>query len=212
MNGHIGIFASGAALLLALATPAAAHEVWVERDGSGPARIYLREIAEVVKEADETHRLKQTTVLGSAATLVRKGDHFEAPVAAKGDVRVHNDDVFAPWTEEGVKHGQVYHARAGRSETDAKLDFEFVPVASGSDNFTLLFRGKPVAGSNVTVFSPERWQKTVQTDSAGRIAVPQAGRGRYILVASTQEDVARRMSGEDVARVHHMTTLSYVKS
>lgn len=32
-----------AALALCLPAAAAAHEVWVERDGAGPARIYLGE-------------------------------------------------------------------------------------------------------------------------------------------------------------------------
>ena len=31
---------------LILAAPAAAHEIWVERDGNGPARIYLGEPAQ----------------------------------------------------------------------------------------------------------------------------------------------------------------------
>ena len=37
----------GAALLV-LAGTAQAHEVWVERDGAGPARIYLGEPAEAL--------------------------------------------------------------------------------------------------------------------------------------------------------------------
>jgi hypothetical protein len=37
-----------AGLALALPLPAAAHEIWVERDAHGPARIYLGEPAEVV--------------------------------------------------------------------------------------------------------------------------------------------------------------------
>jgi hypothetical protein len=38
-------FATTAAALLAL--PAAAHEVWIERDAAGPARVYLGEPADV---------------------------------------------------------------------------------------------------------------------------------------------------------------------
>ena len=33
---------------LTISSSAAAHEVWVERDGSGPARVYLGEPAEPV--------------------------------------------------------------------------------------------------------------------------------------------------------------------
>lgn len=209
------LFLSTAAALLAFAVPASAHEVWIERDGAGPVRLYLQEIDAVMVESDETHRLQSSVVFTAdparPAPLARKTDHFEAAVGGKGDVRLVNDSVFAPWTDAGIKQGQVYHARAGRSETAAKLDFELVPATSGGEAFTLLFRGKPVAASTVTVFSPARWKKAVLTDAAGRFTVPDAGKGRYILVASTQEDVARKMSGEDVARVHHMTTISYSK-
>lgn len=202
--------------LIALAGPASAHEVWLERDGTGPARIYLREIADDVQESDETARLKGSTVFtadpAKPASLAQRDGYFEAAVSGKGDVRAYNDNVFAPWTDDGKRNGQVYYARAGRTETSAKLDLELVPVASGSDNFTLLFRGKPLPKSTVTVFSPARWQKPFKTDANGRISVPNQGRGRYILVASTTEDASRQMGGETVARVHHMTTLSYMKN
>lgn len=215
MKRDFRLFLSTAAMLLATAGPVSAHEVWIERDGMGPARLYLQEIDAVVEESDETHRLQPSVVFvadpARPASLTRKKDHFEAAIAGKGDVRLHNDSVFAPWTGDGVRQGQVFHARAGRSETTAKLDFELVPVSSGGDAFTLLFRGKPVAASPVTVFSPARWKKAVLTDAAGRFTVPDAGKGRYILVATTSEDVARKMSGEDVARVNHMTTISYSK-
>lgn len=213
MKAYARMLLSAAAAVL-VAGPVAAHEVWLERDGAGPARAYLREIVETEVEPDQTHRLATSVVFTAnparPATLAHKDQYFEAAVTGPGDVRLVNDDVFAPWTDAGVRNGQVYHARAGRLETVAKLDFELVPVKSGGTDFTLLFRGKPVAGSVVTVFSPQKAETKQTTDGAGRIAVPAAQRGRYILVATTSENVARRMSGEDVARVHHMTTLSYV--
>jgi hypothetical protein len=202
------------ASLLAFAGPAVAHEVWMERDGAGPARLYLADLALDVQESDETARLKGSTVFtadpAKPAVLTQRDGHFEAPVSGKGDVRARNDNVFAPWTDGGVRNGKIYHARVGRTETAAKMDFELVPVASGSDSFTLLFRGKPHPKTDVIVFSPSRWHKTVKTDDAGRLTVPSQGAGRYILVADISEDAARQMGGETVARVHHQTTLSYM--
>ena len=205
----------GALLLAGISAQAAAHEVWLERDGAGPARLYLKEIADDVQEADETHRLKGAEVFvadrAKLATLTRKDDFFEAAVTGKGDARLYDENVFAPWTEDNIRQAQIHYARAGRTETQAKLDFELVPVAAGSDTFVAMFRGKPVANTIVTVFSPARWQKPVRADAQGRFTVPDQGKGRYIVLASAPEDAERLIAGETVARVHHLTTISFTR-
>lgn len=211
------IFLAGAAALT-LAGTASAHAIWLERDTLGPIRVYLDEIAPKEKEEDQTHRLKTSVVFTAdparAAPLVHneKDRHFVASVADKGDVRLRNDQVFAPWTDGGVRHGNIFYARAGRNDTAPKLDFEIVPVKSGGREFTLLLRGQPVADAAVSVFSPQRVETKLTTDTAGRITVPEAQKGRYIIEASTIEDRAYKSFGEEVARLVHVTTLSYVKS
>lgn len=211
------ILIAGAAALT-LAGTASAHAIWLERDNAGPVRVYLDEIAPKEKEEDQTHRLKTSVVFTAdparPAALVHnpKDRHFVASVADKGDVRLRNDQVFAPWTDGGVRHGNIYYARAGRDDTAPKLDFELVPIESGGREFTLLLRGKPVANTAVSVFSPQRVETKLTTDAAGRVTVPEAQSGRYIIEASTNEDRAQKSFGEDVARIVHVTTLSYVKS
>lgn len=211
------IFLAGAAALTFAGT-ASAHAIWLERDNSGPVRVYLDEIAPKEKEEDQTHRLKTSVVFTAdparAAALVHneKDRHFVASVADKGDVRLRNDQVFAPWTDGGVRHGNIFYARVGRDDTAPQLDFELVPVKSGGREFTLLLRGQPVADAAVSVFSPQRVETRLTTDAAGRITVPEAQKGRYIIEASTHEDRAAKSFGEDVARLVHVTTLSYIES
>ncbi|KRB86173.1 hypothetical protein ASE00_05425 [Sphingomonas sp. Root710] len=201
-----------------MAGTASAHAIWLERDNAGPVRIYLDEIAPKEKEEDQTHRLKTSVVFTAdparPAALIRKEQdrHFVASVADKGDVRLRNDQVFAPWTDGGVRHGNIFYARAGRNDTAPKLDFELVPVESGGRQFTLLLRGKPVANAAVSVFSPQRVETKLTTDAAGRVTVPATEKGRYIIEASANEERAAKSFGEDVARLVHVTTLSYVES
>jgi uncharacterized GH25 family protein len=198
-----------------LAAPAAAHEVWVERDATGPARIYLGEPADPVPAAGDPEfpKLQKPQLVGAAASpaLTRRANHIEAAVAGAGDVRVRDDTVFAPWDGEGGKQGAVFYARAGRSETAAKLDLELVPVAAQADRFTLMFRGKPLPAAKVTVISPERWQKSFETDAAGALAVPELGRGRYLLSAAHTEKAPGKVAGQDVASVMHISTLTFVR-
>src|SRR3546814_19596929 len=67
-----------------LASPAMAHEVWVERDAAGPARIYLGEPADPVPAAGapEFSTLTAPRLIGAEAAkpvaLVRRATHRSA--------------------------------------------------------------------------------------------------------------------------------------
>jgi len=202
-----------AAAAMLIAAPVAAHEIWVEHDGKGPARIYLGEPNEAVPANGDPEfpKLQRPQLVGTTATLTRRANHIEAAVPATGDVRVRDDAVFEPWQSGDAKQGAIFYARAGRSETSHKLDLELVPVAANSDKFTLMFRGKPLADAKVTVITPDRWQKAFTTDAAGRIDAPQLGKGRYLLSASHTETAPAKLGGQDVASVMHISTLTFVR-
>ncbi len=205
------------ALAATMATiPAVAHEIWVERDASGPARIYLGEPAEAVPEAGdpEFHHLQKPQAIQSddkPIAFVRRANHIEATVPGSGDVRVRDDSVFAPWKSGEKMQGAIFYARAGRSETAAKLDLELVPAAANADRFTLLFRGKPVPAAKLTVITPDRWQKAFFTDANGGVEIPKLGAGRYIVGASHTEEGPAKLGGQDVASVVHISTLTFVR-
>lgn len=197
--------------------PAAAHEVWVERDGAGAARIYLGEPAEPVPAAGdpELHRLKTPLVFLSdpaqPAVTTRRANHLEAALGKAGDVRVRDDSVFDPWESDGGMTGAIFYARAGRSESISKLDLEFTPVRAGADEFTVQFRGRPVAGAKVNIITPDHWQKSLEADAGGRVAVPDMGKGRYILAVSHKEDAAGMVAGKPVGKLQHISTLTFVR-
>jgi hypothetical protein len=200
---------------LALSFPVAgqAHEVWIERDGTGPARIYLGEPAEPQPAGGDPEfaRLKAPHIVTPArAVLARKADHIEARVAP-GDVRLHDDAVFAPWGEPGKREGVVYYARAGRTETSARLGFELVPVTAGGARFRLVRDGRPVPAQEVTLITPDRSQRKLVTDRAGELPVETTAPGRYLLVASRKETGHRSLPGGAVDAVHHITTTSFTK-
>lgn len=201
-----------AALMLGMAGTAQAHEVWVERDGgNGPVRIYLGEPGDVLPEGGdpEFKNLKAPKLLSGNAAMVRKAGYIETSAPA-GDVRVWDDNVFAPWGDEGKKEGVVYYARAGRTDTAAKLPFEIVPAAAGGSRFTVIRDGKPVAGAKVVVVTPDKWSKTMTADANGAIEVPAREKGRYILAATVKDDGAATLPGGAVNAVHRITTLTFV--
>ena len=193
---------------------AQAHEVWVERDGAGPARIYLGEPGDPLPEGGdpEFEKLKAPKLVpASSAAQVRKAGYIEVAVPA-GDVRVIDDSVFDPWGEEGKKEGVIYYARAGRSEAKAGMPLEIVPTAPGASSFTLVRDGKPLAGVKVTAISPDKWSKGFVTDAQGRVALPIKGKGRYILTATQEEKGDLSLRGAKVATLYNIATLTFVNN
>lgn len=202
--------------LSSTALTAAAHQLWLERDASGPVRVYVGDADDAPDRGEEVVKISTTSkVFGNdpakPVALVVKDDHLEAALPGTGDARLFNDQVWKPWkTREGALKAAVFNARAGRSETKAVLDYEFVPVTANASTFTLLFRGQPVGNKPVTVIAPEKWAKRFRTDAQGRIEVPVRGTGRYVLIAAHSVDEARQVAGETVAKVDYTATLSFV--
>lgn len=204
--------------VLLLASPAAAHEVWLERDGAGPARVYLGEPAEPVPPGGDPEfaKLKTPVVFTASqdkpAALTRKTDHLEAAVSGPGDVRLVDSSVFAPWKgSKGALEGAMFHARAGRSETRTALDLEIAPLAPNGDAFVVAYKGKPLADASVTLINPERWSKSFKTDAAGKVTVPTTWDGRYLLAINHTADEPGQVQGQDVTKIHHVSTLTFVK-
>lgn len=197
-------------------SPAMAHEVWIERDGQAPARIYLGEPAEAVPEGGDPEfpKLKAPILfVGSRdrpAPLVRRANHIEAAVSGTGDIRLVDENVFDPWTaEDGKLQGVVYHARAGRSETRHALDLEILPTAANASSFAVLWQGKPLPGAKLTVIDPDRWSKTYVADDRGVVTAPERGKGRYLLSTSNEIAGERLLGGKTVASTVHVSTLTF---
>lgn len=204
--------------LSATAIGAQAHQVWLERDAGGPARVYVGDADSAHDRGEEVAKLAATTQVfttdrAQPAKLAVKEDHLEAAVVGTGDVRLVNDQVWKPWkTKEGQTKAAVFNARAGRADTHAVLDYELVPVKAEGNTFTLFFKGQPVADKAVTVINPEKWSKHVKTDKAGRIDVPVTEKGRYILVSAHDADAVGELeiAGQKVQKLGYTATLSFV--
>jgi len=201
-----------AALLGATPTASYAHEVWVERDGDGPARIYLGEPAEPLPEGGDPEfaKLKAPKILSAPNVALRRSAGFIEVIAPVGDVRVWDDAVFAPWGKEGAKESVIYYARSGRSDPNTLLQVEFVPDAPGSNRFILIREAKPQPSVEVTIIDPLRASSKLTTDANGALTVPVGAKGRYLIAASIKDQGQFQTPGGDVAVLHHISTVSFV--
>lgn len=204
--------ALAAVSLLAAATAAQAHEIWIERDGAGPARIYLGEPESPLPEGGdpEFDKLKAPKLVpASTAPQARKAGYIEVAAPA-GDVRATDNNVFASWGPEGKKQNIVYYARAGRSEAKAVLPLEIAPVTANGDRFVVTRDGKPVADADITVISPDKWTRSIKTDAQGAATVPLLGKGRYLLTTSQKDEGEFDAPGGKVAVLHRTATTTFV--
>jgi len=201
-----------AAALSTLSTAAAAHEVWIERDARGPARIYLGEPESALPEGGdpEFEKLKAPKLLSGATGAMTRRAGFLEVAAAPGDVRAWDDTVFQPWGEEGKRESVVYYARAGRTEPRATMPLEIAPVAANATRFRVVRDGKPLADQKVTVISPTKWTRSLTTDAAGEISVPAGERGRYLLTTALKDEGAHTTPAGPVAVLHRIATTTFV--
>ncbi|HBK45695.1 MAG TPA: hypothetical protein DDZ67_04530 [Xanthomonadaceae bacterium] len=202
--------------LSCLSLSAQAHEIWIERDGAGPVRVYFGEPAEEAADHDEDEikRIVKPKVFGASAqagALERGAGHLTAPLKGEGDAWLFDDKVFEPWQgEDGKFESVTYYARAGRASTAPKLDLELVPSQPGGNALTVLYRNQPLAGAEVTVIDPQKWQKQLKSDAQGQLTLPALRDGRHIVVVSHKEPVQQQIAGKQVAVMHHISTLTFL--
>jgi uncharacterized GH25 family protein len=201
-----------------LVPSARAHYVWLEREGDGPARAYLGEWIDDIREKTGglLDRIKAPRVFLGASTeslpVRRNENNLEIDVKGLGDLRLV-DNSMAP-REDKEKDGAtktIYYAKAGRAETAAMLDLELVPTVPDGNIFVLRFFGKPLAKSEVTIVGPPKWQKPLTTDDNGQITLPTPWAGRYVLEVIHFDEKSGGSGNEKFTRTRHISSLSFVR-
>lgn len=201
-------------LLLAgsLAQPAAAHMVWLERDGP-TVQLYFGEPGDNLREPTGATLdfIAGPRLVGATAPLSRQPDHVAFGPLPPGDARVAEDSI-APRDDRqrGGKTRGVYLAREGRQDTTAGLELELVPTTPGGETFTLMFRGQPLPRATVEVIAPPGWTRSLRTDAEGRVTMTLPWAGRYVAEVQHLQDEAGGEGPAAFNRTRYVATLSFV--
>jgi hypothetical protein len=205
-------------VLFAVTGNAHAHFVWLERDGDGPARAYFGEWIDNIREKTGglLDRFKAPRAfLGTsndAAPIKRNDNHLEIGVKGPGDVRFVDNSVPPRADQErGGITKTVYYAKAGRGETNPKLDLELVPTTANGDTFVLFFFGVPLPKTELTIIGPPKWGKPLLTDEQGRVTLPMPWAGRYVLEITHIDEKPGGNNEEKFDRTRHISSLSFVQ-
>ena len=208
----------GAVLLLALSETAHAHFLWLERDGDGPARAYFGEWIDDIREKTGglLDRFKAPRAFLGTSTeplpVKRNDNNLEINAKGRGDVRFVDSSV--PPREDKEKGGAtktIYYAKAGRTETAAKLDLELVPTTANGNTFVLMFSGAPLPKAELTIIGPSKWEKPLVTDEQGRVTLPTPWAGRYVLEVTHFDEKTGGSGEEKFNRTRHISSLSFVQ-
>ena len=203
------------ALALLFTLPAAAHQVWLERDGQ-TVHAYFGEPIDNVRERAGGYldRIAAprafTTDPSTTLPVVRQADSldFTLPAGAT-DARLVEDGLAPFGRPESGRTKAVFLAREGRTETRGVMELELVPVAAGGNEFTVMLRGQPLPRAEVTIVAPPRWERRLRSDANGRVTFETPWAGRYIAEVVHTEDRAGGEGDGAFVRMRLVSTLSF---
>ena len=227
-------FAIAAVLALFAATQVQAHFVWlaVEPGESGKpvAKVYFAELAET-DDAALLDKIAHVQVRARGAD----GQSSSEPLKLTKQV---DKDGGGSWTAEvpegtaalsgtinyGVleRRGSVfqlnYHATYadttspdfGKTSVDPALPMQVVPHLAGEKSqVEVLWKGKPLAGSEVVVIDPSgKEYDAVKTDDSGRVPVDLSKSGLYSIRAKWVEDKKGQEGDKSFEKANHYSTLT----
>lgn len=189
--------------LLMAALTAQADYLWLQPGGApGQLRVQAGELHKPLAKLPALQDAKAPLSEGKAASFEQAADHYSLG-ATGGD---------ASFAATRVADGVVtyYQARFGRNETKPVNDLELVPTEPGGNTFRLMFKGRPVAASQVNVETSEGWRRTLRPAQDGTVSVVPSFPGLYVLEVSARVNNASvTVEGKKYDDVRHTATLSF---
>jgi hypothetical protein len=197
---------------LTLAASAQAHFVWIERDAAGAPAAFFGEWAHDVRETQDGYLKliaapKAFASDGTELTVDIQNDRLAIDAKdVSGDIRLAND-----YFPEKGKNLTRYQAKLGRTETAAaaRFDLELVPVSANANTFTLLLRGQPVADEDVTLFTSAGWNRTWETDAAGKVTIETPWAGQAIIEVGHIDKTPGEYDGRAYEAIRHVHTVTF---
>jgi hypothetical protein len=206
--------ATAALVSFGLIGSAAAHSIWVEREGDG-ARIYFGEFDENLREGSPglLDRLKpEAKVAGSDKAL--KVDKQATSFVVAGPLG-KDDSVVAEtvsvYERRGDKPAKVLNRLGARTVVDFK---ELAPVntldivpAGKPGLFKVFYQGKPLAKAKAELIAESGWKREFKTDEHGAFEAALPWRGAYVIEVAHTDATPGKLGEEAYDSSRSATTL-----
>ena len=191
-----------------------AHNVWLERDGPGPVRVYFGhyDSGMVEKTGQRLDMIKAETILPSGTLISRQRlqDHIALTVGQSGDVALEEATMPRKSRTKQEILRNIFMARCGNAQTVTLLNLDLVPEAPASNSFKLLLEGQPLPKTEITVYDPDRAEQVYTTDASGRVVIDTKKPGRYLLVTSSVLDRSGTVNEIPFDKTRYILSLSFV--
>jgi hypothetical protein len=225
------LFALTAAALLLSAIPVRAHFVWVAvmPNASGQQQAYVF-FGESAAEDDEAllDKIAQTKVsargISGATPLKLAKEASKGTGAWVGQLPEGGAGALSATCNYGVldKRGQVFllqyyakyldaaHPGFKAFVRDESLPLDVVPGAAAGEKrpLTVVFKGQPVAGSEVVVLDPSGKEEKLTTNDKGEVEISASAKGLYSIRAKYEVEKAGSENGKEYKKVVHYCTLA----
>lgn len=229
----MGIRWWGSVLLFVLAfvAQAQAHFVWIAiqpgEGGKQEAHVWLSELAEpddekLLEKIVQTKawsrsasgeaaplKLEKRTDAGSGGLVSALADGNSAAASATCDYGVIERRGAIFWLQYQAKFLNSADPAFKALARDEALTLDVVPGAVGEKQvLTVLFQGKPVKGSEVTVLSPSSDEEKATTDAEGKVVVAGGKSGLYSIRAKWEVQEAEKHGDKEYQKVVYYSTLA----
>lgn len=215
--------------LVAAATSAHAHQIWVEQAGDR-AVVRFGEFGENLREAspgllDKFGQVRGILLNGKAETpvdAVKGKDGYALPFGAAAGESIIADDAAYPLYsfKQGEKQLTGWYRPSARLVTGfaalpPKLVLDVVP-AGEAGKFKVFFKGQALPKAKVAFVTQSGWAKEAHSDADGLVSVDMPWKGPYVVEVShtdrTPGERAGAKGAEKYDSVSYVTTLSVVKA
>jgi len=216
--------------LMAIATSAHAHQIWLEQPAKGNAVIRFGEFGENLREASPgllDKFVKPTATLVSAwgeknADGSKTASGFALPFAAHQGEAIVAEEANYPLRKfkQGDKEVTSWYRPSARlitgfAEQPPKLALDLVPAGQPGE-FKLFFKGQPLPKAKVELLTQSGWAKEGHTDEQGLVKFDMPWKGQYVAEASHIDRTPGERPGangpETYDSINYVTALTYVKA
>ncbi|WP_021027206.1 hypothetical protein [Comamonas sp. B-9] len=183
--------------------PAHADYLWLQTE-NGQTRAHVGELHKAPGALGELSEPRQVVAEGKSV-----------PASADPYVLAKEEGAPADQRFAATRAGSdgvltYYQARFGRQETKAVNDLELVPTTPQGNTFQLMFKGRPVAASQVNVDTSEGWRRVLAPAKDGTVSFTPSFPGLYVLeVTARVNNGSVKLDGKQYDEVRHTATLSF---
>ena len=218
---------AGATVLVAAASSADAHYLWIEQGSTGH-RLHFGEAEMCLKEKSpgrlDAFQEPRALAADSASTtlhtvpVTRVGDHFALRTRPNARAVVVSDESMPvrDLTKNGLGKAKTnYYARYAPSGIVNSDDFHLpIDVATvGKLDFrvmTILYRGQPLNGVKVQVIAPNTWMQEHKARTDGTVQIETPWRGQYVVHVLHVDKTPGEYGGQTYDAVRNHYTLTFV--